>query len=264
VDQGLGWLAQPDDVRFRARVLRLGVTVEAEIAATARARRAADDEATARSIGLEHLERLRGLLAAKDDGRSPVFAEARGNLRLAEAEATRLVDRPDPAAWELAADAFRSPRRPYELAWCRFRAAESMLALRQPRGDVTAVLAEAWRLAVEIGAVPATNAIERLARLARIALPAPDAAAGSNVEPIPSDVGVGRDHDPVSDPFGLTAREREVLTLLAAGQTNRAIADSLFISESTASVHVSNIIGKLGVSNRVEAAAAAVRAGLAG
>ena len=264
VDDGLGWLAEADDVRFRARVLRLGITVEAEIAATARARRAADDEATARSIGLERLERLRALLAEKDDGRSPVFAEARGNLRLAEAEATRLVDRPDPAVWELGADAFRSPRRPYELAWCRFRAAEAMLALRQPRADVTAALAEARQLAVEIGARPLTEAIERLARLARITLPAPDTAAGADVELTPAEVAVADDHSPVSDPFGLTAREREVLTLLAAGQTNRAIADSLFISESTASVHVSNIIGKLGVSNRVEAAAAAVRAGLAG
>jgi DNA-binding NarL/FixJ family response regulator len=53
-----------------------------------------------------------------------------------------------------------------------------------------------------------------------------------------------------------------VLVLLAAGRTNRRIADSLFISESTASVHVSNILGKLGVSNRVEAAAVAVRLGL--
>jgi DNA-binding NarL/FixJ family response regulator len=67
----------------------------------------------------------------------------------------------------------------------------------------------------------------------------------------------------IEDPFGLTAREREVLVLLAEGQTNRRIADALFISESTASVHVSNIIGKLGVANRVEAAAAAVRSGLA-
>jgi DNA-binding NarL/FixJ family response regulator len=69
--------------------------------------------------------------------------------------------------------------------------------------------------------------------------------------------------DAGEDPFGLTSREREVLELLVAGQTNRQIADALFISESTASVHVSNIIGKMGVANRVEAAAAAVRSGVA-
>jgi DNA-binding CsgD family transcriptional regulator len=68
---------------------------------------------------------------------------------------------------------------------------------------------------------------------------------------------------PREDPFGLTAREREVLALVASGHTNRRIADLLFISESTAGVHVSNILGKLGVASRTEAAAVAVRLGLA-
>ncbi|HET9084348.1 MAG TPA: AAA family ATPase [Candidatus Limnocylindrales bacterium] len=263
VDEALEWLARGDDVRFRARVLRLGVTVEAEIAGIARARRDAEAESRALSIGHARLERLRALLSGRN-ATSPVFAEARANLGLAEAEATRLVDRPDPTAWDAAADAFRSPRRPYELAWCRFRAAESMLMLRQPRNDVVAVLAEAWQLAVEIGALPLTETIERLARMARLALPAAEAPSVSDTEPISAEVELDADGEQVSDPFGLTAREREVLRLVAAGQTNRSIAASLFISESTASVHVSNIIGKLGVSNRVEAAAAAVRAGLAG
>jgi DNA-binding CsgD family transcriptional regulator len=62
----------------------------------------------------------------------------------------------------------------------------------------------------------------------------------------------------------LTAREREVLGLVALGRTNRQIADELFISENTAGVHVSNIIGKLGVTGRGEAAAVAYRLGLAG
>ena len=60
-------------------------------------------------------------------------------------------------------------------------------------------------------------------------------------------------------PLGLTAREEEVLRRVAAGSTNRQIAEALFISESTAGVHVSNILRKLGVSNRVQAAAVAHR-----
>ena len=97
-----------------------------------------------------------------------------------------------------------------------------------------------------------------LATIARLGLPSPSAAT------LVSDTRGGSEaDDEVIDPFGLTAREREVLALLADGQTNRRIADTLFISESTASVHVSNIIGKLGVANRVEAAAVAVRSGLA-
>ena len=62
--------------------------------------------------------------------------------------------------------------------------------------------------------------------------------------------------------FGLTDRELEVLRLLAHGLSNRRIGDTLFITESTAGVHVSNILGKLGVASRVEAAALAVRVGL--
>jgi DNA-binding NarL/FixJ family response regulator len=65
-----------------------------------------------------------------------------------------------------------------------------------------------------------------------------------------------------ADPFDLTRREREVLALVAEGYTNRRIAEALFISESTAGVHVSNILGKLGVSSRAEAAAVAARLGL--
>jgi DNA-binding NarL/FixJ family response regulator len=62
--------------------------------------------------------------------------------------------------------------------------------------------------------------------------------------------------------FGLTRREREVLARVAAGRTNRQIAEELFISESTAGVHVSNILAKLGVSSRTEAAAVALGEGL--
>ena len=83
----------------------------------------------------------------------------------------------------------------------------------------------------KLGARPLREAIEALARRARIDLAAsPATPAGA------------------PDPYGLTRREREVLALVAQGRTNRQIADELFISENTAGVHVSNILGKLGVS----------------
>ena len=68
--------------------------------------------------------------------------------------------------------------------------------------------------------------------------------------------------DDAADRLGLTRREREVLVLLAAGRSNRQIGDQLFMAESTAGVHVSHILGKLGVARRSEAAALAHRLGL--
>jgi DNA-binding CsgD family transcriptional regulator len=61
---------------------------------------------------------------------------------------------------------------------------------------------------------------------------------------------------------GLTPREREVLALVAEGRTNRQVGEVLFISEKTASVHVSRLLAKLGASTRGEAAAVARRMGL--
>jgi DNA-binding NarL/FixJ family response regulator len=96
----------------------------------------------------------------------------------------------------------------------------------------------------------------------RIDLSVPDDGS-----PAKTEVGVSEDTEsyetagPV-DPFGLTGREREVLALVAEGYTNRRIAETLFISESTAGVHVSHILGKLGVETRTEAATIAVRLGL--
>ncbi len=65
-----------------------------------------------------------------------------------------------------------------------------------------------------------------------------------------------------SDPLGLTPREHQVLLLVAEGRTNREIGAELFMSEKTASVHVSRILAKLDVGGRVEAAAVAHRLGM--
>ena len=71
---------------------------------------------------------------------------------------------------------------------------------------------------------------------------------------------VGEPPSPRRDTFGLSNREREVLALIAEGRTNREIGERLFISQKTVGVHVGNILSKLGVSGRVEAAAVAIRA----
>jgi DNA-binding NarL/FixJ family response regulator len=94
--------------------------------------------------------------------------------------------------------------------------------------------------------------IELLARRARLALK-------------PSDSG-GRETSPTQrlpwDHLGLTEREIEVLRYVAEGLTNRQIAERLFISPKTASVHVTNILRKLGLKRRVEAATLCFQMGL--
>ena len=73
---------------------------------------------------------------------------------------------------------------------------------------------------------------------------------------------VQAERQPDSIGHNLTPREREVLALLAAGKTNKEIAEALVISPGTARMHVSNILSKLGVGNRTEAAAVALQQGL--
>ncbi|HMG63846.1 MAG TPA: response regulator transcription factor, partial [Streptosporangiaceae bacterium] len=102
----------------------------------------------------------------------------------------------------------------------------------------------------ELGAAPLRSALADLGRRARL-------AAGSGVGSGSGPRGAGR--GPLDT---LTSREVEVLRLLAAGHSNREIAAELFIAPKTASVHVSNILGKLGASSRTEAAAIAHSNGL--
>jgi DNA-binding NarL/FixJ family response regulator len=137
--------------------------------------------------------------------------------------------------------------QPYPAAYARWRQAEALLARRGPRAPATDALRQAHRTAERLGAAPLRREVESLARRARIGLEEPAAGA---VAARPA------------EPFGLTPREREVLALLAEGRTNPQIAADLFISVKTVGIHVSNILAKLGVTSRVEAAAVAHRGGL--
>ena len=241
-ERGLDWMLSTEDSVQTMRLCRLGAWAAGDLADAARATRDTDTVAVARQSVGRIAERLAGLeprYAGTQAGR-----ELAAHRMTAAAETTRIDGLPDPASWRAVAEAWEAFERPYFAAYAHWREAEAALSA----GDRTAAT-DALRLAAAgaelLGARPLRDAIEALARRARINLSAPpDGAPEPAVD---------------EDPFGLTPREREVLALVADGRTNRQIAERLFISESTAGVHVSNIIGKLGVATRGEAAAIAFR-----
>lgn len=166
--------------------------------------------------------------------------EGRGWLARARAEHTRLAGRPDPEAWQEAVRELDYGYA-YEIARSRRRWAEALLAVGD-RDAAREQAAAALEVAERIGARPLSTAVTDLARRARLDLP-----------------GVaGRTTDV------LTAREAEVLTLVADGLSNRQIGEKLYISGKTVSVHVSNLLAKLGAGGRAEAVTIAHRRGLLG
>ncbi|MBC6460102.1 helix-turn-helix transcriptional regulator [Actinomadura sp. HBU206391] len=154
------------------------------------------------------------------------------------AESARAAGMLDRTAWDAAAGAWEDLGSPYPYACALLRAAEGA-AGDGDRDGASGRLRRAAEVADRLGAVPLRGQIDHLARRARISL--------------------GDGPPPADESAGLTPREREVLRLVAEGRSNRQIADALFISAKTASVHVSNILGKLGVAGRGEAAAVAHR-----
>jgi DNA-binding CsgD family transcriptional regulator/tetratricopeptide (TPR) repeat protein len=148
-------------------------------------------------------------------------------------------ERSDPSLWGVAVEAWEVAHEPYQHAYCLWRRAEALLEGRAGRADAVACLEQAWTIGRSLQAAPLVARVERLATRARIEL-IESASPQSAVADVASQLGI-------------TAREVEVLGQLASGRTDREIAESLFISKKTASVHVSNLLRKLAVVNRVEA-----------
>jgi len=142
------------------------------------------------------------------------------------------------AAWREVLALFGYGAR-FRLAEARFRLAEALLTAgeRTGAGD----LARAARAEADaLGARPLRDAVDALATRRRL------------------DLGGG----PAGPGTVLTPREAQVIALVAQGLTNRQVGERLYISEKTASVHVSNVLAKLGAAKRAEAVAIAHRRGL--
>jgi DNA-binding CsgD family transcriptional regulator len=217
----------------------LGVSAEADRAAEARLRRETAEERAAVADGTALLEHARTTARLGRPRGATLGPEGRAWLERAEAEGARLRGEADPEAWQRSTDAF-GYGYVYEQARSHWRLAEALLA-RDRRDEAAEQARTAYEAAVRLGAAPLRDAVAALARRGRLEIGLP--------LQFPDDAL-------------LTPRERDVLKLLAEGRTNRQIGRSLFISEKTASVHVSNIIGKLGASGRTEAVAIAHRRGL--
>ena len=233
-------------------------------AADAKAHRRTAEEAEAKAVGAVRLSELRASLGRIAGREGPTVAVPLAHLAVGEAEAAGLAGEPNIEPWRDAVERWRAVGQPFRIAGCLLRFAHASLAARRPRAAAIEALEEARTIAARLGAAPLLGEIETLARIARIDLDADDGiAAAPAASAGSSSVGDRPEAAPRGRPFGLTERELEVLLQLVGGLSNRQIGDALFISESTAGVHVSNILGKLGVTSRVEAAAIAVRSGLA-
>jgi DNA-binding CsgD family transcriptional regulator len=140
-------------------------------------------------------------------------------------------------AWTDAVTRWQNVGQPFQVAFAQWRFAETLL--RQSASGAR-LLRDAHRSATALGALALQTAIAHTARRHRIEL--------AEVPPAPPPSAVAR--------TGLTARELEILSHLRAGRSNGEIAAALVISPKTVSVHVTNILRKLNVTRRADAARA--------
>jgi DNA-binding CsgD family transcriptional regulator len=157
------------------------------------------------------------------------------------AECSRLGGGSDEALWELAAAEWHRLGRPHPAAYCELRRAEALAQRRAPRALLAEVLRTSFRMASGLQAQPLIDEARSLAVRARIPL----------TDGQPSDTASKAEE---LRSYGLTEREMEVLALLERGMTNQQIAQTLFISKGTTSIHLSHIFTKLGVNSRTQAA----------
>lgn len=241
-----GW----EGLGTRSLLLWVGLWTCADLAGHARARGDKGALRDALETGSDLGAALAAAIGASSDAPVAAAGGPRLVLELAAAEAARLELRDDEATWGALGDRFEHFGDLPRTFLARQRQAEAALRSGGDRAAAAAAIQAALRVADAIGATALRDWAMTVARAGRLKLPtesstAPDGAAAGG-------------------PWRLSKREREVLALVADGRTNRQIAEALFISEKTASVHVTHIMDKLGVTRRTEAALLALRAGIVG
>jgi DNA-binding CsgD family transcriptional regulator/tetratricopeptide (TPR) repeat protein len=251
VDEGMALIRGEEELLYGPVLYGMGVRAAAEAALRAEARGDVRERSRGQDAARAVLERLEALVGDAAAGHRPPTAIA--HREAARAEAARATGGDTASDWERVAAGWDALGARYSAAYARVRQAEALLRGRGSRSEAARVVQLAHVEAEALGAVLLRGEIERLALRARIEVGARDVEVS----------GVGETEEPVSlAGLGLTPRELEVLSLVGQGMTNREIADRLFITPKTASLHVSHILAKLGVSNRTMAAEIAHRAGL--
>jgi DNA-binding CsgD family transcriptional regulator len=250
VDRGLQTATGTGEEIATGALLMIGLRIEADRAERACARRNEDETKEARASGQALVQTAQSFVPNPLDARECGLPETAAVAATWQAEWSRLEGIQDAEQWAAAAQEWDSLDRPYPGAYCHWREAEAWLLSGQ-RAKATEALRKGHDVALRLGALPLLERVESLARRSRLDLQPP---AVISQDP--------QQQQSPADSFGLTQRELEVLVHLAGGATNAEIGRALFISPRTAGVHVSNILRKLGVENRVEAATAAYRLGL--
>jgi len=241
-------LENPDMTVACGWLLVVGMRACADLAEQARARR--DESAVvAAEAAADGLAAWVGRVSGAPFTEHPFAVTIPAERATWEAERTRLAGTSDPDAWSRAAQTWQDLGCPHRAGYAWWRQAQAQLDSGQPTAAAAAALRAA--AAAAKGHAPLLAQVRRLADRARIPLQPP--AADISQTPPPAQARA---------PYRLTGRELAVLRLLAAGRTNAQIGAELYISPKTASVHVTSIFRKLGVSGRVQAAAVAERAGL--
>jgi ATP/maltotriose-dependent transcriptional regulator MalT len=216
---------------------------EADLAVQARAAGDEAEERVARTRSQVLLTMVHTLTAEESRPLGGVPVELVLDAELCELEAGRASGESTADAWGGLAAKWEELGRPYHLAYARLREGEAALAQGLSRERIVEPLASARAIATQLRARPLLQDIEAVARRARIR------AAPTEADAVADEVAA------------LTARELDVLRLIAAGHTNPEIGKALYMSPKTASVHVSRILAKLDVKTRTEAAGVAHRLG---
>lgn len=239
-----------DDVLLAASIAAIGLEIEVDRVEMAllRGRRGGAPAQEARDVSDKLLHRVRTVVDRLDQRGFSLGRDAIAQLATMEAEHARVWGDSNPDHWAAVADRWDALAFPYPVAVARLREAEAVLRIRGSRERASHAARLALSTADRLGAAPLAEQVRLLAQRGRLDL-------------IESPEDIATATDPLSE-LGVSQREREVLDLVAAGRTNRQIADALYISQKTASVHVTHLLCKLGVASRIEAAALAQRLGL--